>query len=614
MTLKRIIGTDTQGQPAPLLYAGKMQVGGNASQGFKARINAMSEVEFSGSTLDENGLHAHGVIFPTHPLLEGFRIPVRIVNGEPGFDYTIDTTPFTEKLKIPGLTVEQSNLSVFYTISGFGAGGMAIFSIRDMGTGVLEASASTSGRWEMHGHFDFDRRLFDQASVDLSYGHDGFAMSGTIGITKPDKIKGIRSASATVSYSEQTGLSLEGTAQPKIPGVASATLRYANGPEGQRIEGSATLEPMPGISNGQIGITLSKKDSDWKLAASGTVTPNIPGVTSSLQANYDDGAFTIGGKVGFERGPLKGEVEVGATNKPVDPDGKLLDGAPTNDIKAFGSGILTARITDHLQGTVGIKRRPSGQILISGRIGIPNSVELFGRYPDPPWQKTLLNLPTVNIPIFGGGVGSFTIGISATIGGALTATAYVGPGTLENASIGIEDYDPTNESSLRITGHALFVVPAYAGLKLGIDAGITGGAGIISVTGGMNVGAEMGIQERAAAEADLLWTPAGGLSLQGTLSASAEPKLKFTVGAFVKADVSLLVTSFTIYRKDWQLAAFEYGPALRVGLSVPIGYKSGSGVDFDFNAIQFQLPSVTPSELIGGLLGSQGQQETHEPP
>jgi hypothetical protein len=150
-------------------------------------------------------------------------------------------------------------------------------------------------------------------------------------------------------------------------------------------------------------------------------------------------------------------------------------------------------------------------------------------------------------------------------------------------------------------------------MRLGIDAGITGGAAVVSVTGGMNIGAELGILARAAAEADLLWTPAAGLSLQATVSASVEPKLKFTVGAFVRADVSLLVTSFTVYRKDWQLAAFEYGPALRVGLSVPIAYRSGSGVDFDFDAIQFQLPPVTPRDLIGGLLGSQGRQETHEP-
>jgi hypothetical protein len=608
MQLKRI-GTGE----AALQYAGKLQAGAGSSQGFRARLDAMSEAEFSAAGVDDNGLQAWGVIHPTHPLLDGFNIPVRIVNGEPGFDYMIDTTPITAKLRIPGLTVDRSSLSVFYTISGFGAGGMAQFTIRDVGVGFLEASASTSGRWELAGHFDFDRRIFDLASVDIAYGHEGFSVSGTIGITNPQKIRGLRSASATVSYHSQTGLSIQGTAQPDIPGIASATLRYANGPEGQQIEGAATLDRVPGIQGGTIGIRLTRRDADWKLSAQGEVTPDIPGITSRLTASYDDGAFTLGGNAAFQRGPFSGTVEVGATNRPVDAEGRVLDGAPTGELKAYGSGSVTARLTDSLQGTVGLKRRPDGRILLSGRIGIPQSVALFGRYPEPPWQKTLLTLPTVNIPIFGGGVGSFTIGIAATIGGALTATAHVGPGMLEDANIGITDFDPTDLSSLQVTGHARFVVPAYAGMRLGIDAGITGGAAVVSVTGGMNIGAELGILTQAVAEADLLWTPAAGLSLQATLSASVEPKLKFTVGAFVKADVSLLVTSFTIYRKDWQLAAFEYGPALRVGLSVPIAYRSGSGVDFDFDAIQFQLPSVTPRELIGGLLGSQGRQETHEP-
>ncbi|MGJ0506521.1 MAG: eCIS core domain-containing protein [Methylocystis sp.] len=575
-------------------------------------VNAASPIALDGVCVVNGRLDGRGLITPSLPFLEGIQLPARLDGRGLRMSYMIDATALVQKLRLPRVSVNDANLTLFIDEAGAGAEGFANFSVEQLGEGTLFASMSSSGSFELSGAFVFDTTLFDEATVALRFAETGFTANGRIGVSRPNKIRGLRSASASVVYDQSKGFSVEGVAQPNIPGVRSATLRYASGPEGQTIEGDAALDPLPGLQGGQIGIKLRKQDGDWKLAASGQVTPNIPGVTTSLEASYDDGAFTIGGRVGFERGILKGEIDVGATNKPVDPDGRVLDGAPTDDIKAFGSGALTARITDHLQGTVGLKRRPSGQILITGRIGVPSSVELFGRYPDPPWEKTLLNLPTVNIPIFGGGVGSFTIGISATIGGALTATAYVGPGTLENANIGIEDYDPTNETSLRVTGHALFAVPAYAGLRLGIDAGITGGAGVISVTGGMNIGAEMGVQARAAAEADLLWTPAAGLSLQATLMASAEPKLRFTVGAFAKADVSLLVTSFTIYRKDWQLASFEYGPALRVGLSAPIAYRSGSGVDFDFSAIQFQLPSISPRELIGGLLDSQGRQETHE--
>lgn len=578
-----------------------------------AAVNAASPIALTGIMVSNGRLDGQGMISPTLPFLEGVQLPARLDGRGLRMAYTIDATSLVQRLNLPRLRVDEAGLTLFIDESGPGAEGFAAFTVEGLGGGVLFAGIAASGKFELSGSFTFDPTLFDEASVALRYSDEGFSATGRIGITQPGKIRGLRSASAQVSYDTSAGFVVEGTAQPEIPGIASATLRYTNSPEGQRIEGMAVLDQMPGLRGGQIGLRLQKQETGWKLAASGQIAPDIPGVTSSLEASYDDGAFTVGGTVAFQRGPFSGTLELGATNRPLGPEGQILDGAPGTEMRAFGAGQLTARLTDNLQGSVGIRRRPSGQILISGRIGIPQSVELFGRYPNPPWERVLLSLPTVNIPIFGGGVGSFTVGIAATIGGALTASAHVGPGMLEQASIGIDDFDPTDMNTLQVTGSARFVVPAYAGLRLGIDAGITGGAAIISVTGGMSVGAELGIAARAEAEAELLWTPTAGLSLQATLSASAEPRLRFTVGAFVKADVSLLITSFTIYRKDWQLAAFEYGPALRVGMAVPIAWRSGSGVDFDFNAIRFQLPSISPQEMIGGLLSSQGNQQTRDP-
>ena len=577
-----------------------------------ASLNAFSPINLSDIRVLGGRLTGSGLIHPTLPFLEGITLPARLDGRGLRMSHTLDVKRLVEKLRIPGIVVEESTLTLFIDEAGAGAEGMMGFTIPKVGSGLLTATLATGGAFELAGGFNFDPALFDQASIQMGYRSTGFFAKGTIGISKPNKIKGLRAASASVDYNA-LGLTIEGTAQPDIPGVESATLRFVQSPEGYRIEGDAVLKQIPGLKGGSIGIILDQRGDGWKLGARGEVEPDIPGVSTMLRASYDDGAFTIGGEVAFAAGIFTGRVDVGATNRPLDADGKPQAGAPTGDIKAYGSGILTARLTDWLQGTVGIKRRPTGQLLISGKLGLPGAIQVFGRYPEPPWQRELLPIPTVNIPIFGGGVGSFTIGISATIGGSLGATAYVGPGMLEQAELGIIDFDPTVPDSLHVTGQAAFVVPAYAGMHLGIDAGISAGAGIVSVTGGMNVGADLGIEARAAAEAIFDWTPNTGLNLNATLSASMQPKLKFSVGAFVKADVSLLITDFTIYRKDWKLAEFEYGPALQVGISVPLGYSSQRGLDFDFNKIEFQLPSIGARDLITGLLDSQGSEQVSDP-
>ncbi|MBL8470384.1 MAG: hypothetical protein KF778_12740 [Rhodocyclaceae bacterium] len=65
-----------------------------------------------------------------------------------------------------------------------------------------------------------------------------------------------------------------------------------------------------------------------------------------------------------------------------------------------------------------------------------------------------------------------------------------------------------------------------------------------------------------------------------------------------------MVTTFTIWRKDFTLAEREFGSSLKMGINVPVDYYSDDrGVVFDPSKIDFQVPSLnedTFDRIING--------------
>ena len=74
-------------------------------------------------------------------------------------------------------------------------------------------------------------------------------------------------------------------------------------------------------------------------------------------------------------------------------------------------------------------------------------------------------------------------GIVAEIGGGLGATAGIGPGVIDQLELGIT-YNPAREEDTAITGDAHLRVPADAGLRLSVRAGI--GLGITGMYARIN--------------------------------------------------------------------------------------------------------------------------------
>ena len=363
-----------------------------------------------------------------------------------------------------------------------------------------------------------------------------------------------------------------------------------------------------GLRGGTVHVELLQHDEGWNVSANGELQPAIPGINATLRARYADGAFTASVDTPFSIGErVSGTLLVGVSNLPSDSEGQPLEGAtPGDSVMAFGHGTATVRLSDTLQGDFGIRVGTDAALAISGSVGIREPVTLFEQRR---WHRELVRFPTVSIPIFGFAVGGNVVGIAATLGGGVDAEASVGPGQIDQGSIGITDFNPALPDSLHVTGRVRFVVPAQAGIAGHLDAGISAGAAVIRATGGLTIQLGLGVDAGVQTPIDLDWTAAQGLVLQATLQASATPRLRASVGGFAEVVADAFVTSFTLWRRDYTLAEREFGSALTVGVTVPVAWRQHGGLDFDFNRVQFQVPEISPGGALADLLRDGGNDQ-----
>lgn len=550
-------------------------------------LNFMSPIEFGDLTVDPaEGLVMRGKVLPTLPLLQDADVDIVFA----GDDLRLEKFFSIEEFKLPPpLHVDSCSVGISLGIaSGLRFSGMSEFSIDRLGHGSFTGSVGTRGdspSIALEGNFDFDSQLFDRASIQAWYREGQFGAAGDISIDSPDKVRGIRSASLHVEY-EGGHLRADGSVQPNIPGIQQAGLRvdYAED-TGLTIGGTLQLAPNPAIRSGSVDITVRKVNDQWKVAATGTAQPAIPGIDSQLTVGYDDGAFTAEFSGSYGRGMMSGSATVGVTNRTVGEDGRP-SGAPVPDapLLVYGNGSATLRIAPWLQGTAGIRFAPNGEATISGEIGLPSSLEIFSIREV---NRQLFGMST-QIPIFPG--------IVAEVGGNLSAHASIGPGALDQMRLGIE-YNPSHEENTRITGDAHLNIPAEAGLRLAARAGIGLGITGASATGGLELGGTLGIGGAAEASVHIEWTPTSGLQIEAEGYLHAEPKFKFDVSGYV----AVTALGFSIYDNTWRLAEYELGSNLRLGLRFPIRYQEGQPFNVSLDDVQFEVPDVDPVDMVRDL-------------
>lgn len=564
----------------------------------KAQVKGASPVEFRQAGLDDQkGLYAVGQVLPTVPLIKDAGIELVIEGNDVRLRKVFDTGDFS----FPGpIKVTDSSLEISGgTASGLAVTGLVQFQIERVGKGSLKGGASTGKGFEIEGEFNFDSKMFDKAEIKAWYRNNAFGAAGELAIEKEGKVKGIKSARVTASYQEDK-LDATGKAELSVPGVKSAslTLSYSQ-EEGLLVAGSFELaENIPGIKSGSGQAKVKQKPGtdEYQVSASGTAVPKIPGVDATLAFAYEDGAITIEGSAAYEKGMLKGSVLIGATNRPVGNDGKP-GGEPTKQLTAYGGGTVTIKIAPWLQGTVGIKLLPNGEIEVSGSIGLPSSLNIF---PEKSITKNIFTIG-IDIPIVGVAAAGQRVGIFANISGGLDLSAGIGPGQLQEVGLGVT-YNPAHEDQTHVTGSAKLHIPAHAGLRLFVRGGIGAGIPLVSAQAGIEIGGGLGLEGAVDAGVQVDWTPTRGLVLDAVGEIYVEPKLKFDISAFVLVELDLFIDTITLYDKHWQLASFEYGSGLRFGVKFPIHYEEGKPFDISLSDLQFQVPDIKPKEMLSDLM------------
>jgi len=117
------------------------------------------------------------------------------------------------------------------------------------------------------------------------------------------------------------------------------------------------------------------------------------------------------------------------------------------------------------------------------------------------------------------------------------------------------------------------------------------------------------VQAHVTPHVDVDWRPSAGLHLHADMNASLSPRLAFNVNGYAEVVADAFVTSFTLWRKDWNLARREIGSNLGLNLAVPVDYYSdGRGVVFDPNAVRFDVPTLN-ADTLSQLMNSEGGSE-----
>ncbi|MEL7000258.1 MAG: hypothetical protein AAFP68_18535 [Pseudomonadota bacterium] len=562
-----------------------------------------SPITVDQAVLGEQGLELTGKLHPTAKIFKGdTTIGFAVRDG----DVTLSKTFNSGEFSLPG-PVEVEDASVTLSagfINGRPAGsidGSLNFGIDRVGKGVLRGKSGTSESFAVEGEFEFDPALFKgaDAKITAKYEDDKFSGAGTLKISE-GQIKGIKAAEIEVKFEDERW-EAKGNVETQVPGVSQGSLEMIFDPNGGfEITGRLTLgSDIPRVKGGYLEATLKKESEDYILSGKGSAEFDIPGVTSAITAEYRDGLFRAEATVGFERGLAKGTLTVGATNMPIDDGSGEPAGEPTETVSIYGSGSVTIKFTPWLEGTAGISMDQTGAIEVTGRVALPDSVEVF---PEKKIEKEILSIG-VDIPIVGVAVAGQRIGIFLNIEGNLTARASIGPGELKDVAVDVT-YNPEDESQTRITGTGRFVIPADAGLRLGISGALGAGIPIVSARAGLEVGGELGITGEASASATVEWTPQNGINMEARASVEAQPKFTFDLTGFVDVSADLVLDTVELYSKRWQLASVEFGSNMTFGAALTARVENNEFQPISTDDIEFTTPTVNPIDTVKGLIRS----------
>jgi hypothetical protein len=215
-------------------------------------------------------------------------------------------------------------------------------------------------------------------------------------------------------------------------------------------------------------------------------------------------------------------------------------------------------------------------------------------------EEPLFEISPPEFPIWGVSVAGFGIGIFAFVEACLRFDAFVGPGTLQNAKLGVT-FDLEKPEDAVVDGGAEFVVPGGAGFTLDIGGGLRARVAIASLEGRVGLDARLGVEGEARAGVCVHWSRADGLLLDALLKVNARPRFDIGVNASVTGEISLPwpLPDLSKTWGPWRKSLGSFGPDLEVGVQMPVAWSEASGLDFDVGDIAItKKPEIDPAGLM----------------
>jgi hypothetical protein len=566
-----------------------------------ASFTKLSPVNFAEMGLDANGvLLGAGEILATKFLFPGLHVPLTIH----GTDVFISFPVPTESLSFGPLEVTEAALNLGVGENGFFVEGLANLIVASVGSGQLAARVERDDVI-LSGSFQLDMDFLNPAELALSYSFNNDVLSGTATLgVQSEALPGIEGGEVTVTFSND---SLGVTGRLDLGGPLSGsqvTVGYTP-QEGLSIAASdipLPVERLPGISGATVSVAANRNPETgaWVVSGSGSADIDAPAASGSIDVTYNAGAVLIHGQGEVAAGPATGTIDVTVTNMPIDEEGNPVEGTVTDTFSAWGRGTASMTFGDILTGTAGLEFTPDGRVIVSGEIALPPRFDVFDRVE---YNRQLLALETPEFPIWGLSIAGIGFGIFASADGYINFDAWIGPGTIEDARIGAE-MDLARPQDATVTGGARFVVPAYAGLRLGIGANLTARAAVAFVRGRVGITGDLGLGVEGGIDIGVNWSQATGLELDASASVEAQPKFRIGVEASVTAGVDLVVKEVSKTFGPWERTLGEFGPDMTLGVTMPGRWTEADGLDLDINDIVVRQPSFDTQSVLDSAFDS----------
>jgi hypothetical protein len=561
------------------------------------KFTPLSPITFANVSVTPDGaLFAEGSILSSKALLPQLNVPIILRGDSIYVNFPIPA----ERLKFGPVSVTEAALQLGVSEGDFFIAGSAGIAIEKLGRGTLSAK-TTKKDSVISGKFAFDFNFVENAEVDAEYSlaKDDFKAKGTLTVKK-GTLPGVESGTIEINATRQT-FGVTGTLQ--LGGVltgSSITVGYD--PEtGLLIEGKdipLPVDKLPGVSDAKVTVRAQRSPDtgEWIVRGAGSAALKAPGAIGNLKIAVKGEQVYFDGRVDLAKGPAKGFIQVTATNLQMDENGKPIEGGLVGPLQIWGQGQATIAFGKVLTGMAGIEYTREGNIIITGEIALPPTVDLFKKVE---YEKRLLKITPPDFPIWGVKLGPVGIGIFAFVDARLDFFAYVGPGQLRDTKVNAKiDLDKPSEAT--VEGKAQFYVPAYAGFKLDLGGGLKAQVAVAYVKGRVGLDGTLGLGVEGKIDVGVKWNVSDGLAFNANANVKASPKFELGVNASVTAGVDLPWPLSDIDHTwgPWRKKLGEFGPNMELSADFPMAWSEKNGLDFDINKIRVTKPQLDAKGLM----------------